>query len=166
MPVRVGPRTWRTHRGRGRRAGVRPPSRTVRWEGQLLLQLQHAQDIAATDRPHHTPAVNHGKLVERVEHHPARHSCPERALHRHPLWHLGNLGARPGDCPQISGQPNARTALVLGKPFGVENIEAVAGLRARGAELVGELEQYEDNYRPCFVRALEGIIVALACQLS
>jgi catechol 2,3-dioxygenase-like lactoylglutathione lyase family enzyme len=37
--------------------------------------------------------------------------------------------------------------------FAVEEIDAVvAGLRARGAELVGELERYEDSYRLCYVR--------------
>jgi catechol 2,3-dioxygenase-like lactoylglutathione lyase family enzyme len=37
--------------------------------------------------------------------------------------------------------------------FAVEDIDAVvAGLRARGAELVGELERYEDSYRLCYVR--------------
>ena len=47
--------------------------------------------------------------------------------------------------------------------FAVEDIDgAVAGLRARGAELVGELEQYEDAYRLCYVRGPEGIIVELA----
>lgn len=47
--------------------------------------------------------------------------------------------------------------------FAVDDIDAVvAGLRARGAELVGELERYEDSYRLCFVRGPEGIIVELA----
>jgi hypothetical protein len=35
-----------------------------------------------------------------------------------------------------------------------------------GAELVGELGQCEDSYRLCYVRGPEGIIVALAEQLS
>jgi hypothetical protein len=40
--------------------------------------------------------------------------------------------------------------------FAVEDIDAVvAGLRARGAELVGELERYEDSYRLCYVRGRE-----------
>jgi hypothetical protein len=34
------------------------------------------------------------------------------------------------------------------------------------AELVGELVQYKDKYRLCYVRGPEGIIVALAEQLS
>ena len=49
----------------------------------------------------------------------------------------------------------------------VEDIEDVlARLRAHGAELVGELAKYEDKYRLCYVRGPEGIIVALAEQLS
>ena len=35
-----------------------------------------------------------------------------------------------------------------------------------GAELVGDLAQYEDSYRLCFVRGLEGIILGLAEQLG
>ena len=47
--------------------------------------------------------------------------------------------------------------------FAVEDIDSVvAGLRARGAELVGELERYEDSYRLCYVRGPEGIIIELA----
>jgi catechol 2,3-dioxygenase-like lactoylglutathione lyase family enzyme len=51
--------------------------------------------------------------------------------------------------------------------FAVEGIDAlVAGLRARGAELVGELERYEDSYLLCYVRGPEGIIVELAEQIG
>jgi catechol 2,3-dioxygenase-like lactoylglutathione lyase family enzyme len=51
--------------------------------------------------------------------------------------------------------------------FVVEDIEAVvAGLRARGVELVGELERYEDSYLLCYVRGPEGIIVELAEQIG
>jgi hypothetical protein len=39
-------------------------------------------------------------------------------------------------------------------------------VRAHGAELVGELEQYEDSYRLCYVRGPEGIIVELAEKLN
>jgi catechol 2,3-dioxygenase-like lactoylglutathione lyase family enzyme len=47
--------------------------------------------------------------------------------------------------------------------FAVEDIDAVvAGQRARGAELVGELERYEDSYRLCYVRGPEGVIIELA----
>ncbi len=49
----------------------------------------------------------------------------------------------------------------------VDDVEDVlARLRAHGAELVGEVAQYEDSYRLCYVRGPEGIIVALAEQLS
>jgi hypothetical protein len=51
--------------------------------------------------------------------------------------------------------------------FAVDDIDAtVAGLRAHGAELVGEVAPYQDSYRLSFVRGAEGIIVALAEQLS
>ncbi len=51
--------------------------------------------------------------------------------------------------------------------FVVEGIDdAVAGIRARGGGLVGELENYEDIYRLCYVRGPEGIIVELAERLG
>jgi len=51
--------------------------------------------------------------------------------------------------------------------FAVEDIDAaVAGLRARGAELVGGLERYEDSYRLCYVRGPEGIIIELAEKIG
>ena len=51
--------------------------------------------------------------------------------------------------------------------FTVEDIDdVVARLRNHGAELVGEIAQYEDIYRLCFLRGPEGIIIGLAEQLS
>jgi catechol 2,3-dioxygenase-like lactoylglutathione lyase family enzyme len=51
--------------------------------------------------------------------------------------------------------------------FAVDDIDAVvAGLRACGAELVGEVELYEDSCRLCYVRGPEGIIVELAGQIG
>ena len=50
--------------------------------------------------------------------------------------------------------------------FAVDDIdEMVARLLAHGAELVGEVVQYEDTYRLAYIRGPEGIIVALAEQL-
>jgi catechol 2,3-dioxygenase-like lactoylglutathione lyase family enzyme len=50
--------------------------------------------------------------------------------------------------------------------FAVEDIdETVARLRAHGGELVGEVAQYEDKYRLCYMRGPAGIIVALAEEL-
>ena len=51
--------------------------------------------------------------------------------------------------------------------FAVDDIDAVlASLRVRGAELVGEVENYEDIYRLCYVRGPEGIIVELAERIG
>src|SRR5512146_70223 len=51
--------------------------------------------------------------------------------------------------------------------FAVDDLDGVvARLRAHGAELVGEVVQYEDTYRLCYVRGPEGIIVGLAEQLG
>jgi predicted enzyme related to lactoylglutathione lyase len=52
--------------------------------------------------------------------------------------------------------------------FTVDDIdEVVTRLRKKhGAELVGEIAQYEDIYRLCFMRGPEGIIIGLAEQLG
>jgi catechol 2,3-dioxygenase-like lactoylglutathione lyase family enzyme len=51
--------------------------------------------------------------------------------------------------------------------FAVDDIDAaVVGLRARGSELVGELERYKDIYRLCYIRGPEGIIVELAERID
>jgi catechol 2,3-dioxygenase-like lactoylglutathione lyase family enzyme len=51
--------------------------------------------------------------------------------------------------------------------FAVDDIDAaVARLQARGAELVGEVERYEDIYRLCYIRGPEGIIIELAERLG
>jgi|SRR5687767_10578816 len=50
--------------------------------------------------------------------------------------------------------------------FTVESVDdSVARLRAKGAELIGEVVQYEDKYRLCYMRGPAGIIVALAEEL-
>lgn len=51
--------------------------------------------------------------------------------------------------------------------FAVEDLDGVlARLRARGAELVGELGRYRDSYRLCYVRGPAGIIVELAEEIG
>src|SRR3954470_23315303 len=61
--------------------------------------------------------------------------------------------------------PNA-----LGLPsimFTVDSVDdSVARLRAHGGELVGEVVQYEDIYRLCYMRGPAGIIVALAEEIA
>jgi catechol 2,3-dioxygenase-like lactoylglutathione lyase family enzyme len=70
----------------------------------------------------------------------------------------------------VTAEPKNAPANTLGIRrimFAVDDIEdVVARLRAHGAHLVGELTQYEDKYRLCYVRGPEGILVALAEQLS
>lgn len=64
-------------------------------------------------------------------------------------------------------QAPANTPGIRHVAFAVEDIDAVvAGLRARGAELAGELERYEDSYRLCYVRGPEGILVELAERIG
>ncbi|MBI1833490.1 MAG: VOC family protein [Candidatus Andersenbacteria bacterium] len=51
--------------------------------------------------------------------------------------------------------------------FTVESVDdTVARLRESGAELIGEVVQYEDTYRLCYMRGPAGIIVALAEELT
>jgi catechol 2,3-dioxygenase-like lactoylglutathione lyase family enzyme len=51
--------------------------------------------------------------------------------------------------------------------FAVEDVEAVlARLQARGIELVGHLQDYDDSYRLCYVRGPEGIIIELAQEIG
>ncbi|HEX4772981.1 MAG TPA: VOC family protein [Bryobacteraceae bacterium] len=61
----------------------------------------------------------------------------------------------------------ANTSGIRHIAFAVDDIDAViARLRARGAELVGELERYQDKYLLCYVRGPEGIIIELAEQIG
>ena len=72
--------------------------------------------------------------------------------------------------PAVRAEPAIAPANTLGIRrimFAVEDIDdVVARLRSHGAELVGEMAQYEDSYRLCFLRGPEGIIIGLAEQLS
>ncbi|MFD0853022.1 VOC family protein, partial [Actinomadura adrarensis] len=70
----------------------------------------------------------------------------------------------------ISGEPRNAPANTLGIRrimFNVEGLDdVIARLRAHGAELVGEVAQFEDAYRLCFIRGPEGIILGLAEELG
>jgi len=60
--------------------------------------------------------------------------------------------------------PNARGLRSV--MFAVESVDdTVARLRGHGGELIGEVVQYEDKYRLCYMRGPAGIIVALAEEL-
>ena len=51
--------------------------------------------------------------------------------------------------------------------FAVDNIdETLARLSKRGAQLVGEVVQYEDSYRLCYIRGPEGLLIGLAEELG
>ncbi|HWL32756.1 MAG TPA: VOC family protein [Gaiellaceae bacterium] len=51
--------------------------------------------------------------------------------------------------------------------FAVDDIDdTLDRLRTRGAQLVGEMVQYEDVYRLCYVRGPEGILIGLAEQIG
>src|ERR671922_2268637 len=72
--------------------------------------------------------------------------------------------------PAVRAEPESAPANTLGIRrimFAVDDIDdVVARLRSHGAELVGEITQYEDIYRLCFLRGPEGIIIGLAEQLT
>ena len=51
--------------------------------------------------------------------------------------------------------------------FAVDDIDdTVARLREHGAQLVGEVVQFEDAYRLCYIRGPEGLLVGLAQELG
>jgi catechol 2,3-dioxygenase-like lactoylglutathione lyase family enzyme len=66
-----------------------------------------------------------------------------------------------------SEEPAVNTLGIRRIMFTVDDIDDVLDcLRSHGAELVGEVAQYEDVYRLCYVRGPEGIIVGLAEELD
>ena len=67
------------------------------------------------------------------------------------------------------GDPDApaNTLGIRHLSFEVDDLDAVlVRLQPRGAELVGEVERYEDIYRLCYIRGPEGIIVELAERIG
>jgi catechol 2,3-dioxygenase-like lactoylglutathione lyase family enzyme len=71
--------------------------------------------------------------------------------------------------PARGGDRNAppNTLGIRRVAFSVDDIDAaVAGLQARGAELLGGVERYEDSYRLCYVRGPEGSSSCLRSRLA
>jgi catechol 2,3-dioxygenase-like lactoylglutathione lyase family enzyme len=72
--------------------------------------------------------------------------------------------------PAVRAEPENAPSNALGMRrimFVVDDVDdVVARLRSHGAELVGEIAQYEDVYRLCFVRGPEGIIIGLSEQVG
>ena len=51
--------------------------------------------------------------------------------------------------------------------FAVDDLDdTLERLRTRGAHLVGEVVQYKDVYRLCYIRGPEGLLIGLAQELS
>jgi len=92
------------------------------------------------------------------------------AMMRTPDGHSGVELTKFHTPPAVRSEPESAPANTLGIRrimFAVDDIDdVVARLRSHGAELVGEIAQYEDIYRLCFVRGPEGIIIGLAERLS
>jgi catechol 2,3-dioxygenase-like lactoylglutathione lyase family enzyme len=71
--------------------------------------------------------------------------------------------------PAVAAEPNIPVN-ILGAcriMFAVTDIDdVIARLKKHGATLVGEVTQYEDMYRLCYLRGPEGFVVALAEELG
>ena len=71
--------------------------------------------------------------------------------------------------PAVRAGPENEPVNTLGMRrimFTVDDIdEVLVRLQSRGAQLIGEVVQYEHSYRLCYVRGPEGIIIALAQEL-
>ena len=72
--------------------------------------------------------------------------------------------------PQVIGDHRNAPVNALGYlrvMFTVEDIdETLTRLRRHGAQLVGEVVQYEDSYRLCYIRGPEGLLIGLAQETS
>jgi catechol 2,3-dioxygenase-like lactoylglutathione lyase family enzyme len=93
----------------------------------------------------------------------------EIAMMRTPDGHsrleLSRFMAPPVAADHRSGPVNALGYLRV--MFTVEDIDdTVARLAKRGAQLVGEVVQYENTYRLCYIRGPEGILIGLAQELA
>ncbi|MEA2433151.1 MAG: hypothetical protein QOG54_608 [Actinomycetota bacterium] len=92
------------------------------------------------------------------------------AMMRTPDGHGGVELSKFHTPPAVRAEPANAPSNALGIRrimFLVDDLDdVVARLRSHGAELVGEIAQYEDFYRLCFLRGPEGIILGLSEQLS
>jgi len=112
-------------------------------------------------------ATIEGDWAERVT--GLRHMRVEIAMMRTPDGHSRLEISRFLTPPPVADHRNAPVDALgyLRIMFAVEDIDdTLARLRSHGAELVGELAQYEDKYRLCYVRGPEGILIGLAEQIG
>jgi catechol 2,3-dioxygenase-like lactoylglutathione lyase family enzyme len=112
-------------------------------------------------------ATIEGDWAERVT--GLRHMRVEIAMMRTPDGHSRLEISRFLTPPPVADHRNAPVNALgyLRIMFAVEDIDdTLARLRSHGAELVGELAQYEDKNRLCYVRGPEGILIGLAEQIG
>ena len=113
-------------------------------------------------------ATNEGPWVDRVV--GLEDVRADIAMMRPPDGHGGIELSRFHSPPAVRAEPESAPANALGIRrimFAVDDIDdVVARLRGHGGELVGDIMQYEDVYRLCFMRGPEGIIIGLAERLS
>jgi catechol 2,3-dioxygenase-like lactoylglutathione lyase family enzyme len=92
------------------------------------------------------------------------------AMMRTPDGHGRIEFAKYHDPKPIPGVPEDAPANTLGirrMMFVVDDLDdTIARLKPLGAELIGEIAQYENTTRLCYLRGPEGIVVALSEQLS
>jgi catechol 2,3-dioxygenase-like lactoylglutathione lyase family enzyme len=113
-------------------------------------------------------ATNEGPWVDRII--GLENVRADIAMMRTPDGHGGVELTKFHTPPAIRAEPESAPVNALGMRrimFTVDDVDdVVARLRSHGAELVGEIAQYEDIYRLCFLRGPEGIIVGVAEELS
>jgi len=112
-------------------------------------------------------ATIEGDWAERVT--GLRHMRVEIAMMRTPDGHsrleISRFLTPPAVADHLNAPVNALGYLRI--MFAEEDIDdTLARLRLHGAELVGELAQYADKYRLCYVRGPEGILIGLAEQIG
>ena len=118
----------------------------------LELEGEASVEGASVDRINGLEGVRADIVILRT---PDGNSKLELARYRSPSYE-GDDGVAPANAPGI------RHIL-----FVVDDIEtSLAGLRAHGGELVGELENYENSYWLCYGRGPAGIIVELAEKIG
>jgi catechol 2,3-dioxygenase-like lactoylglutathione lyase family enzyme len=113
-------------------------------------------------------ATHEGRWVDRVV--GLNDVRADIAMMRTPDGHGGVELSKFHTPPAVRAEPESAPVNTLGIRrimFTVDDVDdVVARLRSHGAELVGEIAQYEDVYRLCFVRGPDGIIIGLAERLS
>ena len=112
--------------------------------------------------------TNEGRWVDRVV--GLNDVRADIAMMRPPDGHGGVELTKFHTPPAVRAEPASAPVNTLGMRrimFAVDDIDdVVTRLRSHGAELVGEIVQYEDIYRLCFLRGPEGIIIGLAEQVG